>query len=450
MFKKLLSNLPFNPSLIGQVAFYAKRVRREEMIRRTGLVFVVLALFVQIFAVVSPPEPTLAQSPNDIVRGGFTTREQAVNYCRTNLDDFANILAYYQVTCEMLATAATKSINSLDEGKKLDSLGRIAQGPKIARTGKPTEEYSLSINKNPYYMKNLWAWDSGSSSTYKVLEAKNKNGVIIRVMYICGNIVTVGQYTPPLPPKPPSSPKPPEIPDVCPKIPNKQTSKEECDVCPNVGGEQSEKSQCYPCPEAKNDTAITVCLELHKTAANQTQNIPDANGTMAAANDVIIYTLSVKNKGDQTVKDFVVQENISDILEYADLIDINSGDIDVNNTIRWAKLDIAAGATIQKQITAKVKSPVPQTPASVSDPSSFDLVMTNVFYGDTVQIKLPPSVTKTTEQVVLSLPSTGPGSTIASAFVITVFASYFFARSRLMGKELDIVRADFTSTGGAS
>ena len=34
MFKKLLSNLPYNPSLIGQVSFYAKRLHAEEKIRR--------------------------------------------------------------------------------------------------------------------------------------------------------------------------------------------------------------------------------------------------------------------------------------------------------------------------------------------------------------------------------------------------------------------------------
>ena len=68
MFKKLLSNLPFNPSLIGQVSFYAKRMHQETAIRRVGLIFVLLAFFVQFFAVISPPEPSLAASGNDIIQ----------------------------------------------------------------------------------------------------------------------------------------------------------------------------------------------------------------------------------------------------------------------------------------------------------------------------------------------------------------------------------------------
>lgn len=122
--------------------------------------------------------------------------------------------------------------------------------------------------------------------------------------------------------------------------------------------------------------------------------------------------------------------------------------MDAANKVVWPKEDIAAGATLQKTLTVRVKNPVPQTPASASDPSSFDLVMNNVFYGDAVNIELPGGITKSTEVLVETLPSTGPGSTLIIGFVVTTFVSYFFARSRLMAKELEIVRADFTSTGG--
>lgn len=443
MFKKLLSNLSFNPSLIGQVSFYAKRMHREEAIRRTGLVFVVLALVVQLFAAVSPPEQTLAASNNDIVHGGFTTREQAVNYCRSNTQDFANTLAYYKISCETLAGAATKTIRSTD--RDYDSLGRVPQGPTIARTGKATDEYSTMINGTEYFMRNLRAWDSGAFSTYKVLEMKNTDGVTIMVMFSCANLVTIGKYTPPPRPTPPKTTPPV---DACPKIPGKQTNKEECDVCVNVPGEQSDKSECYPCPEAKTNDATTACLELSKTAANQTQNLPNADNTLAMANDILVYSLTVKNKGSQAVKAFVVEENLNDVLEYADIVDLGGGKKDDKHVVRWDKQDIAAGQTIQKKITVRVKDPVPQTPVSATDPSSFDLIMTNVYYGTAVHIKLPASTAKSTEVLVATLPNTGPGTTIAIGVVVVVFASYFFARSRLMAKELDIVKRDYASSGG--
>lgn len=452
MFKKLLSNLPFNPSLIGEVSFYAKRMHGEQAIRRTGLVFIVLAMFVQLFAIMSPAEPTLAESNNDVIRGGFSSRTQAVNYCRRNTQDFANILSYYGITCEGLAKASTQTVRSTDYNRQLQSMGRVPQGRTIARTGKPTGEYSVTINGRKYYMRNLWAWDSRSSSSYKMLVLKNKHGQTIRIMYNCGNIVTTGKYTPPPPPRVTAPPKiktpvPPK--DVCPNLPGNQYTTEQCDVCPNVPGEQSSKSECYPCPEAQENDSVTACLEMSKTASNQTQGIAKADGTLARANDLIVYSLASKNRGTQPVKDFVVEENLSDVLEYATLVDLHGGELDDDNVARWPKEDIGANSTLVKKITVKIKDPIPQTPISASDPGSFDLVMTNVYYGSSVNIKLPPSIIKTTELGVQSLPETGPGTTLTAGFAVTTFAAYLFARSRLLAKELDIVKKDFTSTGGS-
>jgi len=54
MFRKIVSNLAFSPALVGQLGFYAKRLRREEATRRVGLIFTALALVVQGFAVFTP------------------------------------------------------------------------------------------------------------------------------------------------------------------------------------------------------------------------------------------------------------------------------------------------------------------------------------------------------------------------------------------------------------
>jgi hypothetical protein len=51
MFRKLVSNLSFSPALVGQIAFYAKRLKKEETTRRLGLLFTVFALIIQAFVV---------------------------------------------------------------------------------------------------------------------------------------------------------------------------------------------------------------------------------------------------------------------------------------------------------------------------------------------------------------------------------------------------------------
>lgn len=408
-----------------------------------------LSLLVQMFAVVSPPEPTLAESNNDIIRGGFSSREQAVNYCRTNTQDFANILSYFKISCDALEKSTVKTIKSTDHSKQLHSMGRTAQGSIIAKTGKPTNEYSVPVNSKRYYMRNLWAWDSGSHSKYKILETTNNDGEKIMVLFTCGNIVTTGKYTPPKPPEKPKKPKKEEPPkDVCINVAGVQTTEEQCDVCPNVPGIQTNPDECYPCPEAEDDETTTACLELNKTASNQTQNLDNANGTLALAGDTIVYRLSAKNTGAQAVRGFMMDEDLTDVLEYAEIVDLDGGEIDDTNLVTWTQEDIAAGETLQKSITVKVKTPVPQTPASASDPTSYDLVMNNVFYGNAINIELPTGVAKTTEVLVKTLPSTGPGTTVIIGFTVTAGAAYFFARTRLMAKELAVVRTDFTSTGG--
>lgn len=560
MFKKLLSNLPYNPSLIGQVSFYANRLHSEEKIRRLGLFFVALSLVVQVFATVSPPEKSLAQSSNDILAGGFSSKADAVTKCNQNTQGFKTILAHYAVTCEQLhdtATTTTITSNAAD----YDSMGRLPQGPVNSRTGKQTGEYPVAIGGVTYYMRDLRSWDTGASSRYQVLKVKNAHGQTIMIMYDCGNIVTVGRYEPPkeaqspgvevqamacdgvnrrnffggyafdgdrptkslavtlfidntqigdytasvsrpdvndyfkitgshgfeinvthasaydgkthtayvvakgvdaagrqdgkdkrsntvsfgpclpktttpVPPTPPPSQPPAEV-----------TPQTPIDACPYIGGIQTDESQCKPC-EAATGADATPCLALSKTARNNTQEIANANNTTAKGGDTITYTLTTKNTGNVRIEDYVVEENVGDILDYADITDMNGATLGDDKVVRWPAADIAAGNTLTRKLSVKIKNPIPQTNMPSVTSGSFDLVMTNV-YGNTVNIKLPGSPAKITEMTTTqSLPNTGPGETVGAVVAFTVFVSYFYARTRLLAKETDIVRTDYATTGG--
>ena len=593
MFRKLVSNLPFNPSLIGELSFYYRRMRREERLRQIGMIFIVLSFVIQSFAFFAPPEPTLAYSDNDIIKGGFQNRDQAVLWCIDPQKDFSQILAYFRVTCDILAGAETTTIKSTDSGKQLDSMGRQQKGSVITRTGKQTDEYQVNVPgvNSPLWMRNLWAFDSGAYSSYRVLKMQNLDGKTIYVMYNCGNIVTIGKYTPEekteeptpeqpqnhkpiasfsascgginwlssdpdgaprvkiyitvktndynadwtfkggaaytiqaptsgtsnngtkrIPPiiaentedtyrvfvtvsdtkpdgtisdsaavraepvrgvvfgpcseeeqTPPPTPPTPTVTtdvclnkpgtqtelsecDVCPDIPEIQYRYSDCDICPNVPDIQTDKNQCYPCPEAQDNNATTACLQLDKTAANLTQNIDDANGTQAKAGDLIVYTLTVENKGDQDVKDFVIDEDMGDVMQYADITDMHGATLD-DKKLSWPVMTIPAKEKITKTITVKVKSPIPQTPVSVSDTTAYDLVMTNAFYGSSVNITLPKSVSKTAETITQTLPNTGPGESMVIAIAITVLVSYFMARAYLLRKETQVVKTQFVAGG---
>jgi hypothetical protein len=88
MFEKLLATLPYNPGLADQMVFYGRRMREESAIRRTGLIFIVLAFMIQFFAVLNPPRPAAAAacSGNDLVYCGISgPQEAAVETTATSL-----------------------------------------------------------------------------------------------------------------------------------------------------------------------------------------------------------------------------------------------------------------------------------------------------------------------------------------------------------------------------
>ncbi len=121
-----------------------------------------------------------------------------------------------------------------------------------------------------------------------------------------------------------------------------------------------------------------------------------------------MYTLYAENTGKATIKGYTFQENLSDVLDYADAIDFHGGIMDQNTKIvSWSSQTLGVNDTDTHKITVKVKSTIPQTPRSQSDPAHFDMVMTNV-YGNAVNIKMPGSPTQVVAATASTLPNTAP------------------------------------------
>ena len=184
-----------------------------------------------------------------------------------------------------------------------------------------------------------------------------------------------------------------------------------------------------------------------KQVENVTQKIDNAHGTVANAGDTLRFKLITENDGNATQKDFVIVDDLADVLQYAELIDYDGGTLsDDGLTVTWPKVDIKAGEVVTRTITVKVLSPIPDTPVSASDPLAYDLIMENA-YGNNVSVELPESIPKLVESAVTNLPNTGPG---LNAFISTLFigtVSFFYFRNRLISKELRLIRNEFAGGG---
>jgi uncharacterized repeat protein (TIGR01451 family) len=457
MFEKLLSLLPYSPAMSHQMAFYSRRMREEASIRRIGTVFIFLAFLVQFFAVLNPPQPTVAASSNDLINGGISSRAEAVSTCQNNTHHYGDIMEYYGISCADIAGAEKVTIKSTGENKQLFSLGRLAYGKQ--------GETPASIKGASYFWRYLWSWDTGGPSTYTALKLHSHvTNKTFWILYSCGNLTTIGvpsKISTPAPTPPPTAapgpkpiapppaaptPLPPPKTAVCDLDSSLPKNDARCQPCEFNSSILKDSAECKPCDKSISSADLLACISFSKTASNITAGISDANGTQAKAGDVITYTIFAKNNGKAAVKNFAFQESLSDVLDYANITDLHGGSLSTDGVASWPSETIAANETAKHQITVKVKDPIPQTPTSTSDPGHFDLTMTNV-YGNTVNITLPGSPAKTVETTAATLPNTGPGTSLFIAAAFVIVSSYFWARSRLLSDEAMIAIHESTSGG---
>lgn len=127
MFRKLVSNLPFSPALVGQLGFYAKRLRKEQFTRKIGLFFTVFAVIMQSFAVFTPPEQVSASTGSSIIQGGVKSIQDILNAYDASAKgqgDYKDIFDYFGVTRAELAAMSSKVEYICSTDKSIVSFGR--------------------------------------------------------------------------------------------------------------------------------------------------------------------------------------------------------------------------------------------------------------------------------------------------------------------------------------
>lgn len=88
---------------------------------------------------------------------------------------------------------------------------------------------------------------------------------------------------------------------------------------------------------------------------------------------------------------------------------------------------------------------MPATPQGQSDPSSYNCVIENVFGEESVSVPVTCAPPKVVENIVTELPKTGPTENIIFGSVLLAVVSYFFFRSRQIGKEVRVIRRDLNT-----
>lgn len=293
MFKKIVSQLSFSPALVGQLGFYAKRLRKEQVTRRLGLVFTALALVVQSLVVFQAPEPANAANANDMVVGGLgygsnlSLNNLLAPYDRNdrNLRDVFN---HFGITRAELASMkfSTVKVGTVKSYGFENRAGSTAISIPGAGGGQVTTLYGRLLSS--------WGWKQTDNLYAYVGHSANLGW--FAVLRSCGNLVTI-DYPPTPPPTPPPAPA------------NIITS---------------------------------------KTAVNVTRGNVDATKVAAQEKDRLNYTITAKNTGG-TDKVFTMQDQIGEVLKYSKLVDAGGGVLSGDkSTLTWPAINITPGMTVTK------------------------------------------------------------------------------------------------------
>ncbi len=557
MFRKLVSNLSFSPALVGQLGFYAKRLKKEEVTRRAGLILTALALVVQSFAVFSPPESANAANSSDMIYGGVTTTDDVLRSYDNSATDYKKIMDYAGVTRAELANLKSGTINSKEYGT---GSGTWLTWGRSSRFSEAQGQVTHDINGTIVYSKPLWLYDTLAytikyGSTYDALVGYSAKIGNFAIMKNCGNIITRVLPTPPpkisyvtvcrpgtgvitineserLATDQPSNSTGCQPASACnlavvdkidrthivitahtaidrgatlsgytftikkndsngaviKEIKQDTTNidystqsielaaagtyyvsvvahtslgdrtstacaqtfeiapPEKCAYNPDL---VKTSSECQPCPGNTSlwykDSDCTEKILSTKTATNLTQGNSLATTTLAAAADRIEYKLTVENIG-KTVATATFKEDLGDVLEYATIQDNGGGVYDQTaKVLSWSDVVLKPGEKQSRSFTVSMLGTIPTMPRGQSEPSSYDCVMNNVF-GNNIQIKVDCPTPKVVEQTVSQLPKTGPTENMLFAGVLLSVVTFFYARSKQLGKEVKLIRKDF-STG---
>jgi len=191
-----------------------------------------------------------------------------------------------------------------------------------------------------------------------------------------------------------------------------------------------------------------------KTVSNATlltsDNKPtDANNQAAKAGDKLTYQIGILNQGSTAVKDFVFEDDITYMLEYADLVDAGGAQLVKTGPLSklvWPAMTIAVAnpnnpTYIVKTFTIQVKSPLPTNAKSSTDASSYNCSIKNEFRGSIVITPLSVNPAKKLECTFIppELPQTGPGIAIAFIALFAASSLFLFFRNRLLKRELQLV-----------
>lgn len=472
MFKKFMSNLPFNPSLIDQFSFYFNRLKKEELTRRLGLIFTILAILIQSLSIISPPQPINASSSGNFLDGGVKGNQVSdlLAVYDKNTQYFKDILDNFGISRQDLAKTTYTTFTANNRFSWGNSAKySYADGERAHKIYNKNNQLVITVYSRPFSL-------SGKSSRKWYGFVGKASFGWFAIKQDCGNLITETIPTPvprtqpapvvtPTPkptPKPETKPVPIPVPVPIPifkpiiiptpiPVPQKvetptPTPKPEepiklCSLNPNL---PESDPRCKSCEGNETiwaeDTSCQPAILKDKKSINVSQNSIDGSSVIANGGETITYTLTLTNTGLATQPDIAIEDSLIDVLEYASLVDIGGGVFNKETkTLSWPNINLAPRESQTRKYSIKIMDNITPTALGYGNENSFDCSITNTF-GNSVIIQLACPIVKQVEQIVTELPVTGPSTNLAFASILLGVVTFLYFRAKQQTKELQLIR----------
>ncbi|MFZ2125013.1 MAG: hypothetical protein WA087_02065 [Candidatus Saccharimonadales bacterium] len=187
-------------------------------------------------------------------------------------------------------------------------------------------------------------------------------------------------------------------------------------------------------------------VDISKSAVgtNLSQGFVEASSVTAHGGDQISYTITIQNISSKLiVYDFTLP--LADALEYSTITDAGGGSLDKStNQITWGNVTISPNSILTRTISIKILDPIPATAHSSNKPKSHDCIA-SVIFGNDVNINVECPALKQVENIMSSLPIINQRNNLIFTFSILFISVFMYLRTRLLEKEIRLIRKDANS-----
>ena len=389
MFRKIVTELMYSPALAGSLGDYIKQLRDERSKRQVGLIFVLLAVTVQLFATLSPPESANANNPNVFIDDGIQSTDDFLRYYDQNSRNIRDLLTSLGISRQAVEASKPATIPITAEASAWSMQNTRSQAtaayyfqtgsgaPGVAYYqpfGSPTESPAAFIGSSP----NGWF----------AIEKRT------------GQLIT--EHSPPQ---------------------NCLTS-----VSANDSGINS-TDDAVDCSQTQG-----LSLSVRQISSNSS-TMPDVVHT----SDRIVYTLSVTNKSEADIPATPLI-GLEDILEYSRIIDNGGGEYNYDTKIlSWPTITLASGERTERSFIIQLLPTIPSTARGQYARASYDCTISASF-GDFIALPVACPAAKSLEHTTDLLPRVSTKVNLVAAGTLLFVSIFLYARSRQLLSELYSIR----------